>query len=115
MANMDNSRKSDKSFEQELSEALRYYGYEMPESNEEIEKYVKMFGDTKIELPKSIADAEELFDNLVEHHDTASEKFSAMAAQGEEGDTISKDILDDIKKDIKTGKRIKNKDNGNIE
>jgi len=114
MADMKSTNKLGKTFEQELSQALKYYGFDMPESEEEIDKYVRTFGNTKIELPNSISDAEMLFDKLSEARTTSSDSFSAMAAQGEEGDTLSDDVLEDIKKDIKSGKRVNKGENGNI-
>jgi len=100
----------DKSFEKEIFKALKFYGFKLPKSDKEIENYVRMFGNTKIELPDAIADAGAIFDSFisVENSSENCDEILAMAAQGDKRGLLPEHILDKIKKDIKKGKWLNN-------
>ena len=110
MAKTNNLHEFDKSFEREVFKALEFYGFKLPKSDEEIKIYVRMFGNTKIELPDAIADAGAIFDSFtgVENTSNDSDEILAMAAQGDKNGLLPEHILDKIKKDIKNGKWLNN-------
>tara|TARA_R110002124_G_scaffold224592_5_gene389913 strand:- start:3782 stop:4141 length:360 start_codon:yes stop_codon:yes gene_type:complete len=116
MTSKQESNGFSESFERQVYDALKFYGYNLPESDEEIESYVKMFGNTKFELPDSVDDADNIFDKFMEEnddHNITDTDVTAMAAQGEEGDILPDYIKKKIEDDIKTGRRVNVENNGN--
>tara|TARA_R110000868_G_scaffold128661_3_gene336910 strand:+ start:976 stop:1332 length:357 start_codon:yes stop_codon:yes gene_type:complete len=115
MTHHKKSNQLKKTFEQEVSEALKFYGFHLPETDIEIDNYVRMFGSTKIDLPDSIANAEEIFDRFKngKNQNDNNPDVWALAAQGEDGESLPDHILEKLKEDIKYGKRLNKKSNGN--
>lgn len=113
MTQKKNLHQNNESFERQVFEALKFYGYKLPKTDEEIEMYVKMFGNTKIELPDSMADAGEIFDNFscVENSNQDCDGVWAMAAQGDKEDLLPEHVLKKIKMDIKKGKWLYKNEN----
>lgn len=99
----------DKSFEKEVFNALKYYGFKLPKTDEEVEMYVRMFGSTKIELPKSMTEVGEIFDDFIEGNNSKKGfgEIIAIAAQGDKGKLLPEHIVKKIKMDIKNGKFLK--------
>ncbi len=100
---------TDKSFERQVFEALKYYGYKVPKSQEDIEQYIRMFGSTKIELPDSLSDAGAIFDSIRKNKASfvESDEIIGMAARRDNGKKIPEHLIKKIKKDIKDGKWLK--------
>lgn len=100
---------SDKSFEKQVFEALKHYGYKVPKSDEEVAKYVRMFGSTKVELPHSLMDAGALFDNAKKGNMllNGKEEIMGMAARGDSEDILPDHIAEKIKEDLINGKWLK--------
>ena len=100
----------DKSFEKQVFEALKFYGFKLPKTQEQIDEYVRMFGSTRIELPDSLMDAGAIFDNISKNDKNSSNQGGniwAMAARGDNGTPLPTNIIDQIKEDIKKGKWLK--------
>ncbi len=105
----------DKSFEKQVFEALKFYGFKLPKTQEQIDEYVRMFGSTRIELPDSLKDAGAIFDSITKN-ETLSDQSNgvwAMAARGDNGTPLPESIINQIKEDIKNGKWLKNDVNDN--
>ncbi len=100
---------SEKLLERQIFDALKHYGYKVPRSQEEIDKYVRMFGNTKVELPNSLMDAGALFDSAVNNEALPNEinEIEGMAARGDNTDVLPEYIVEKIKEDFKDGKWLK--------
>lgn len=115
MASNNESNKFSESFERQVYDALKFYGYNLPESDEEIESYVEMFGNTKIELPDDVDDADHIYKKFMKENQddgNADGSISAMAAQAEEGNSLPDNIIKKIEDSIKNGRRVNPRDNG---
>ncbi|WP_350292480.1 hypothetical protein [uncultured Croceitalea sp.] len=116
MASNNESNKFSESFERQVYDALKFYGYNLPESDEEIESYVEMFGNTKIELPDSIDDPNQIYKKFLEENQDegayGGDDISAIAAQAEEGKDLPDHIKNKIENSIKYGKRVNQCKNG---
>lgn len=105
----------EESFEKQVFEAIKFYGYKLPKSQDEIDQYVRMFGNTKVELPESLTDAGDIFDSIrnTEISTNENDEIWAMAARGDVGILLPENIINQIKEDIKNGKFLKNNLDGN--
>lgn len=117
MSTNNQEKKSSTSFEQEIYESLKFFGLHLPDTDEEIQEFVETFGDTKVELPESIADAKKLFEKISpgKEHEGKPIKPLAWAAQGQKGEELPDYILKKLDKDIQSGKRISNNNEGDKE
>lgn len=75
-------------FEQELFEAMRFYGFSLPCSDQELEKYEAMKGKTEIELPDSLQNFDFLSRRLNKKAEdykleSQTQGFSIAAREGE--------------------------------
>ena len=119
MASKNESNKFSESFDRQVYDALKFYGYNLPESDEEIESYIEMFGNTKIELPDSVNDANQIYKKFMEdekydEHSDIGDVVTAIAAQAGEGNSLPDHIKDKIEESIKSGRRVKQQKNGDI-
>ncbi|UII77146.1 hypothetical protein LV716_04985 [Flagellimonas sp. HMM57] len=116
MASSNESNKFSESFERQVYDALKFYGYNLPESDEEIESYVEMFGNTKIELPDAVGNPDEIYKKfLEENQDEITDEggdISAIAAQAEEGEDLPDHVKKKIEDSIKYGRRVNQSKNG---
>lgn len=116
MASNNESNKFSESFERQVYDALKFYGYNLPESDEEIESYVEMFGNTKIELPDAVDDADQIYKKFIEENQDDGNAdggdISALAAQAEEGNKLPDHIKEKIEDSIKNGRRVNQGKNG---
>ncbi len=109
MKSRNRIQNSGNSFEKQVFEALKHYGYRVPKSEEEIDQYIRMFGSTKIELPESLKDAGAIFDKAKKKNILADQKdeIVGMAARKDKKNVLPEYIVEKIKKDIKEGKWLK--------
>jgi hypothetical protein len=110
----NNTSPTSENFEADLYEALKFYGDDLPETDEEIRAFIKTIGETKIELPSSLSDPVNLFKKIISSSSkTHSNVPSAMAAHGQNETELPDHIEEKLKRDIKNGKRIvPSSDNG---
>ena len=75
---------------------------------------METFGDTKVELPESIADAKKLFAKISSRKERTGQavKPLAWAAQGQKGEDLPDYILKKLDNDIQSGKRISGNNEG---
>jgi hypothetical protein len=115
MKNKDGVYQFGESFEKQVFEALKFYGYKLPKSKDEIDKYVRMFGNTQVELPESLMDGGAIFDNIknIVNPNIDSDEIWAIAARGDMETPLPEDIVNQIKHDIKEGKWLKHNSDDN--
>jgi len=99
----------EESFERQVFNALKHYKCELPESEEEIDNYIKMFGKTKVELPESSKNAGFLFDKLssVKSINSSNNYIIGMAARGDKPEQLPEHLIAKIKDDIEKEKWLK--------
>jgi len=94
--NSDNTDdKTLENFEKELFEAMRFYGFSLPCSDPELERFEKMKGKTEIELPDSLQDFNSLSNKLSKKAENnkvrnLSKGFSIAAR---EGDVLPEEVV----------------------
>jgi hypothetical protein len=109
-----NHTKDSANFEREVYDALKHHGFDLIKTDEELETFIENFGETKIELPEGLSNANELFNRLTfPSKELHLEKY-AFAAKGQKGPELPPDIIEKMKSDIALEKqeKIKNKRNG---
>jgi hypothetical protein len=99
-----------RTFEAQLHEALKFFGDDLPSTDEEIRVFINSIGETKVELPANIANAADLFKDIVSKNSkitTDSVSLMSMAAHGQSECHLPKDIEAQLKIDLTSGKRVK--------
>lgn len=108
-------KQKDNSFERDVFEAIQNYNFNTNShihiTEEEINLYVRMFGNTEIELPDNLVDPGDVFDSITKGKDISKKDMWAIAARRQNPDILPDDVIKKIKKDISEKKWLENKNN----
>lgn len=90
---MKNTRK--KSFEKSFFEALKDYGYTLPETDAEVEQYLATMGSTKLEISDRLSDTETIYYEVMSEKETGDIESIAAHEQNSSSDLPS-DFLESL-------------------